>query len=281
MKTLIIGGEGFIGQNLTNCLRQRGDAVEWSHGSILEHIPRGKWEHVFYLAGLPEPNTWGKYAVDVLRVSSEGLQNAIKIALDSGCPLLSVSSSAIYGKAPVPMSEKSTSYLEVWSPRERYAIGKAYGEALCMAYSEKLGLEYRIVRPFNVYGPRFRKDDTRVISNFARRGLAGQNLQVTGDGSQFRCFCYIDDFISGLLKLMEAPSKTVVNIGNPEKITIKEIAEIVAKLTNVGIEYIPRVEGDITERIPDISLISSFGWSPMVRFNEGIKRTIEWAKKNW
>ena len=162
MRVLIIGGEGFIGRNLTRELSARGNSVEWSEGDILKYVPEGKWDYVVYLAGLPEPSSWPKYPVEVLRLSSDGLTHAIEVALREKCPLLFASSSAVYGKAPVPMSEKSTGHLEIWSPRERYAIGKAYGEALCIAYGESQGLEYRIVRPFNVYGPERRRDDTRV-----------------------------------------------------------------------------------------------------------------------
>jgi dTDP-glucose 4,6-dehydratase len=217
-----------------------------------------------------------------MKVGSLGTINALGIAKAQGARFFLASTSEIYGDPEVnPQPETYRGSVSTTGPRGVYDEAKRFAEAVTMAYHTDHGVDTRIVRIFNTYGPRLAPSDGRAVSNFIAQALAGKPLTIYGDGSQTRSFCYADDLIDGFLLLMERGDENPVNIGNPDERTIKEIAELVVELTDTGaqVEYLPLPVDDPRVRCPDISLAKEkLGWEPRVSLREGLGRTIAWFR---
>lgn len=308
-KVLITGGAGFIGSWLCNRLIEEGhevvciDNLGSGNKKNVKHLlpnPRFKfikrdiresleiWEkvdYIFHLASRASPADFEKYSIDILLTNAVGTRNMLELARKDNARFLLASSSEVYGDPEVhPQPEDYWGNVNSLAPRSVYDEGKRYAEAMIMAYRRRYGLDVRIARIFNTYGPRMRPDDGRVISNFVTQALRNEPITVYGDGSQTRSFCYISDMIEGLEKLMllDGLDGAVINLGNPEEITILEAAELVKKLakSNSEITFKPLPENDPKRRKPDISKAKRLlGWTPKVSLNEGLLGTIEYYRK--
>ncbi len=306
-RTVILGAAGFLGSHLCDRFLARGHEVIGVDNLVtgrpenlahLEDEPRftflrhnvcerieidGPVDYVLNFASPASPIDYLKIPIPTLKVGALGTLNACGLALAKGARLLQASTSEVYGD-PLEHPQKET-YLgnvDPIGPRGCYDEGKRFGEALVMSYHRAHGLDTRICRIFNTSGPRMRLDDGRVVPTFVRQALSGEPLTVFGDGTQTRSFCYVDDLIDGIEALLMHPSQVEpVNLGNPDEHTILELAEIVQRLvgTELPIEYRPLPEGDPKVRRPDITRAwEVLGWAPKVPLEEGLERTIAWAR---
>ena len=307
MRVVISGAAGFIGCHLAKRYLSDGhqvvgidnqhtgssDNVTWlsSDGkfTFLKHdITRtvkldGPVDLVCDLACPASPVDFQPLSVEILRVCSEGVLNMLELASAKGAVFLQTSTSEVYGDPEVnPQKEDYWGHVNPIGPRSVYDEGKRYAEALITAYHGRHRLPVRIARIFNTYGPRMRLDDGRVVTNFIRQALAGQPLTVYGDGSQTRSFCYIDDQVEGLVRLAACDCCKPVNIGNPDEITVRQLAEEVIHLTGSrsGIVEKPLPADDPKQRRPDITLAGELlGWQPKVDRSEGLRRTVECCRQ--
>ncbi len=245
--------------------------------------PTLSYRHVLHLASPASPVDFGPRAVEILQANSQGTLNLLEIARKSGARFLFASTSEVYGDPEVhPQTEDYRGNVDPLGPRGPYDEGKRFGEAATMAYHRNFGLDVRIVRIFNTYGPRMRLDDGRVVPNFLRSLLEHRPLTVYGDGRQTRSFCYVSDLVEGLFRYatLDRPRWRVINLGNPREITILELAEIIQRVTGrqVGIEFQPLPPQDPRRRQPDIRRARTLlNWEPRVPLEEGLRRTWEWA----
>ena len=305
--SLVAGGSGFIGSHLCEALLLKGhkvvavDSLISGRRSNLEspvfrkHRARFtflkrdilkpmsfKADFVFNFASPASPPHYQTHSIYTLRTGSEGTRNLLELAKRSGARFLQASTSEVYGDPKVhPQREDYWGNVNPIGVRSCYDEAKRYGEALCMEYWRKEGVDVRLVRIFNTYGPRLDPDDGRVISNYVKQALGGEPLTVFGDGSQTRSFQYVDDLVSAVCKVMFAPGLggEVFNTGNPGEYTMLRTARLVKKLTRSKspIVHRPLPQDDPTRRQPDISKIRRrLGWAPRVKFEEGLKRTIAW-----
>jgi dTDP-glucose 4,6-dehydratase len=218
--------------------------------------------------------------IETLEIGSIGTQNLIKVALHFGARFLQASTSEIYGDPTVhPQPEGYWGNVNSIGPRAVYDEAKRYGEAICTAYERTHGLELRLLRIFNTYGPRMQADDGRVVTNFINQALRGESITVYGDGNQTRSFCYVDDLVRGIEALLWSDHKGPMNLGNPGEFTMRKLADIVLSCTGSKsrIDFRDLPEDDPKQRQPDISLARSvLGWEPKVFLEEGIARTVKW-----
>ena len=239
-----------------------------------------KIDYILHFASPASPDDYLKYPIKTLRIGSIGTENILKLARQKKSIILVASTSEVYGD-PVQHPQKETYFGNVnpIGPRGVYDEAKRYLEAITFAYKNKYSLDIRIVRIFNTYGPRMRLNDGRVLPAFIGQALRGEDLTIFGDGSQTRSFCYVDDLIDGIYKLLFSNYNYPVNIGNPNEISIKDFAQEIIKLTNSQqkIIYKPLPENDPLKRKPDIDLAKNIlGWIPKVNRNEGLKLTYEY-----
>ncbi len=307
MRVVISGAAGFIGCHLAkrylddghevvgidNLLTGSSDNVAWLSGeagfAFLEHDITdpveldGPVDLVCDLACPASPVDFGPLSVEIMRVCSEGVLNMLELARATEAVFLQTSTSEVYGDPEVhPQNEHYWGHVNPIGARAVYDEGKRYAEALITAYHARHGLPVRIARIFNTYGPRMRLDDGRVVTNFIRQALAGEPLTVYGDGTQTRSFCYIDDQVEGLVRLAAADYTKPVNIGNPNEITVRRLAEEVIALTGSasGIVEKPLPSDDPKVRRPDIALAGELlGWAPAVERGDGLKRTIDFCRE--
>lgn len=239
----------------------------------------GPLDAVFHFASPASPVDYLQLPIQTLKVGSLGTHNALGLARHKGARFLLSSTSEVYGDPKVhPQPESYWGHVSPVGPRGVYDEAKRFAEAMTMAYHRHHGMDTRIVRIFNTYGPRMRPNDGRVVSNFIVQALRGEPLTVYGDGSQTRSFCYVDDQIDGIMHLFEHGGADPVNIGNPVEFTVKQLADLVIKLTGSAsqIEYRPLPVDDPRVRCPDISKAKrEIGWEPQVSLEEGLARTIE------
>lgn len=303
---LVTGGAGFIGSHLCDRLLERGEVVcvdnlltgsrrklahlesnprfSFVRADVIEGIPvDGRFTGVFHLASLASPVHYLAHPVATLRVGAEGTRMALERARRDGARFLFTSTSEVYGD-PLehPQNESYRGNVSCTGPRSCYDESKRYGEALAVAYGA-LGVEVRIARIFNTYGPRMGTTDGRVVSAFIQQALAGQALTVFGDGSQTRSFCYVDDTVRGLLALYDRGDASPVNIGNPDEMTIKAFVEEVADAVGSGTDIVfkPLPTDDPLRRQPDIRRARELlGWAPEVSLKEGLRRTVEAFRKD-
>lgn len=245
------------------------------------HVP-GKLDYILHFASPASPIDYLRIPIQTLKVGSLGTHNLLGLAKEKKSVFLIASTSEIYGDPNVhPQNEEYWGNVNPIGPRGVYDEAKRFMEAITMAYHTYHGLDTRIVRIFNTYGPRMRLDDGRALPAFFSQAIRGEDITVFGDGSQTRSFCYVDDLIEGIYRLLLSDYVDPVNIGNPDEITIKEFAEEIIKLTgtNQKIIYKPLPKDDPKQRQPDISRAKKIlGWEPKVSRQQGLKITYEYFK---
>jgi dTDP-glucose 4,6-dehydratase len=302
-RIVVTGGAGFLGSHLCDRLLERGDEVvaldnlitgnvaniEHLFGApgftFVEHdvskfiwVP-GEVDAVLHFASPASPKDYLEMPIQTLKVGSLGTHNCLGLAKDKGATFFIASTSEVYGDPQVhPQTEEYWGHVNPVGPRGVYDEAKRFAEAITMAYHTHHGLDVRIVRIFNTYGPRMRPKDGRVVSNFVMQALQGAPITIYGDGSQTRSFCYVDDEVAGFLALLDSDQIGPINIGNPGEFTMLELAELVLDLTGSASEIVhePLPEDDPTQRQPDITKARELlGWEPEVELREGLERTIE------
>jgi UDP-glucuronate decarboxylase len=310
-RILVTGGAGFLGSHLCDRLIDRGDHVICldnfltGHERNIRHLQAsGRFElvrrdviepidvRVDQIYNLACPASPPRYQVDpihTMKTSVLGAINMLELARLCGARILHASTSEIYGDPPPehhPQREDYHGNVNPIGPRACYDEGKRAAETLMFDYHRCHGVDIRVVRIFNTYGPRMDPNDGRVVSNFIREALSGQDITMYGDGKQTRSFCYVDELIDGLLRLMSAPQKQSgvsgpINLGNPDEFTIRELANLVIELTGSTskIVYLPLPTDDPRQRRPDIALVQELlNWEPKVDRREGLQRTIDWFR---
>jgi nucleoside-diphosphate-sugar epimerase len=269
-------------QNVTGLLEHPG--FTYLHHDVVEPLPPLPClDQIYHLASPASPPAYQRYPIETLRVNSEGTRRLLELAGMQGARLLYASTSEIYGD-PLehPQREEYRGNVSTVGPRSMYDEAKRYGEALVTAYAEAHGVETRIVRIFNTYGPRMDPADGRVVSNFIVQALRGAPLTVYGDGSQTRSFQYVDDLVDGMVRLMASSSRGPVNIGNPSEYTVLELARLIQELigTCSPIEFRPLPGDDPKQRRPDITLATTIlDWQPRVPVTLGLASTIAYFQE--
>lgn len=245
------------------------------------HVP-GKVDYVLHFASPASPIDYLKMPIQTLKVGSLGTHNMLGLSKDKGARMLIASTSEVYGDPLVhPQNEEYWGNVNPIGPRGVYDEAKRFQEAITMAYHTYHGVETRIVRIFNTYGPRMRLDDGRALPAFFSQAIQGKDITVFGDGSQTRSFCYVSDLVEGIKRLLESDYHLPVNIGNPNEISIKETAEEVLKLTssNSKLTYLDLPKDDPKVRQPDISKAKEIlDWTPQIDRSKGFKLTYEYFK---
>ncbi len=301
-RTLITGGAGFIGSHLCdrflaeghevicmdNFLTGRPDNVAHLIGHerfrLIQHdvtnyiYVEGPLDYVLHFASPASPIDYLKYPIQTLKVGALGTHKALGLAKAKGARFLIASTSEVYGDPLIhPQPETYWGNVNPVGLRGVYDEAKRFAEAMTMAYHRYHGVETRIVRIFNTYGPRMRLDDGRALPTFMGQALRGEPITVFGDGSQTRSFCYVDDLVEGIFRLLMSDTSDPVNIGNPDEITILDFAQEVIRLTGSAsaIAFKPLPEDDPKVRQPDITLARErLGWAPKVDRTDGLKRTL-------
>lgn len=245
------------------------------------HVP-GQLDYVLHFASPASPIDYLKIPIQTLKVGSLGTHNLLGLAKEKNARILIASTSEVYGDPLVhPQTEEYYGNVNTIGPRGVYDEAKRFQESITMAYHRYHGLETRIVRIFNTYGPRMRLNDGRVIPAFIGQALRGEDLTVFGDGSQTRSFCYVDDQVDGIYRLLLSDYSNPVNIGNPHEITIRDFAEEIIKLTGTTqkVIYKPLPADDPLQRQPDITKARLIlGWEPKVSREEGMKKTYDYFR---
>jgi UDP-glucuronate decarboxylase len=307
MRILVTGGAGFLGSHLCERLLSLGHEVlcvdnylTGRRQNIAHLLPNPMFEvlrhdvtfplyvevdEIYNLACPASPVMYQRDPVQTIKTSVHGAINMLGLAKRLGARILQASTSEVYGDPTEhPQSESYRGNVNPIGPRACYDESKRCAEALFFDYHRQHGVPIRIARIFNTYGPRMRPDDGRVVSNFIVQALQNQPLTVYGDGSQTRSFSYVDDMISGFLKLMASDTTGPVNLGNPVEISIRELADIVIRHTKSRsrVELRPLPADDPVQRCPDISLAASvLQWKPAVDFEEGLAATVEYFRAQY
>jgi len=305
-RILITGAAGFLGSHLCDRYINEGYKVigmdnlitgnlqniehlfslpdfEFYHHDVTKFVHvSGQLDYILHFASPASPIDYLKIPIQTLKVGAHGTHNLLGLAKDKGARILVASTSEVYGDPTVhPQTESYWGNVNPVGPRGVYDEAKRYQEAITMAYHTYHGVETRIIRIFNTYGPRMRLNDGRVLPAFIGQALRGEDLTVFGDGSQTRSFCYVDDLVEGIFRLLHSNYAGPVNIGNPSEITIREFAEEILKLTgaNQKVIYKPLPTDDPKQRQPDITLAKKLlGWEPKVERKEGLQITYEYFK---
>jgi UDP-glucuronate decarboxylase len=308
---LVSGGSGFLGSWTCDALSQVGSRIicldnlstgvfenvehlkgtrgfEFEQTDVCTYSRNPRVDMIFHLASRPAPEDYQKHPVETALANATGTDKMLDLARKNDARVLYSSSSEVYGDPEIfPTPESYEGKVDPLGPRSCYEEGKRFGEALCKAYHDQYGLDVRIGRLFNSYGPRLRPDGLygRVVSRFIRQAQQGEDITVFGDGSQTRSFCYVADSVTGVLRFTEKsrPSAQVLNIGNDEERKILYLAETVKKLTRSSskIRYLPFPAGDHRRRLPDTRRsIKEIDWSPKTNLEAGLNRTISWLRKN-
>lgn len=307
MKILLTGGAGFLGSHLSEKLLENGHEVlvldDLSTGStnniekfksnskfsFIEHDVRIPYKvdvaAILNFACPASPIAYQKDPVRTIETNFLGMINLLHLAKETGARILQASTSEIYGDpTKSPQSEDYWGNVNPIGIRSCYDEGKRAAETLCFDYKRQYGLDSRVVRIFNTYGPNMAIGDGRVVSNFIVQALKGLPLNLYGNGRQSRSFCYVSDLIDGIYKvlMLEREISTPINLGNPNEFTVRELAEIVLELTNSKSSTVnnPLPQDDPKQRKPDISLANSLlNWNPKIQLREGIEKTIDYFKK--
>ena len=305
-RILVTGGAGFIGSNL--CERLLGEGYEVlcvdnfyssTKDNIAHLLPNPRFEvlrhdvtfplyvevdQIYHLACPASPIHYQRDPVQTTKTSVHGSINMLGLAKRTGAKILLASTSEVYGDPAVhPQPEEYWGNVNTIGPRSCYDEGKRCAETLFFDYHRQHGLDIKVMRIFNTYGPRMHPNDGRVVSNFIVSALKGEPLTVYGDGDQTRSFCYVDDLVEGMVRLMNSDRSVTgpINIGNPGEFTVKQLADQVMELipTNVGIEHLPLPQDDPVRRQPDITRAREIlGWEPTVSLAQGLPRTIDYFR---
>src|ERR1700755_2391564 len=280
----VIGMDNLITGDLRNIEHLfKLEDFEFYHHDVSKfiHVP-GELHYILNFASPASPIDYLKIPIQTLKVGSLGTHNCLGLAKSKNARLLIASTSEIYGDPLVhPQTEEYWGNVNPIGPRGVYDEAKRFQEAITMAYHTFHGLETRIVRIFNTYGPRMRLNDGRVLPAFIGQALRGEDLTIFGDGSQTRSFCYVDDLVEGIYRLLLSYYANPVNVGNPSEITIKQFAEEIVKLTGTTqkVVYMPLPKDDPKQRKPDITKAKNIlGWEPKVSRSEGLKITLDYFK---
>lgn len=245
------------------------------------HVP-GKLDYILHFASPASPIDYLKIPIQTLKVGSLGIHNCLGLARAKGATLMIASTSEVYGDPEVhPQTEEYWGHVNPIGPRGVYDEAKRFQEAITMAYHTYHGLDTKIIRIFNTYGPRMRLNDGRVLPAFIGQALRGEDLTIFGDGSQTRSFCYVDDLVEGIFRLLHSDYNMPVNVGNPDEISISDFAEEIIKLTGTSqkVIYQDLPVNDPKQRQPDITKAKSIlGWQPKIDRAEGLKRTYAYFK---
>ncbi len=305
-RVVVTGGAGFLGSHLCRRLLDRGDQVvaidNLVTGSVsniddlfgrrgftfVEHdvssyvwVP-GDVDTIMHLASPASPADFERIPIQILKVGGNGTHNCLGLAKAKSARFFLASTSEVYGDPLVhPQPETYWGNVNPIGLRGVYDEAKRYAEAMTMAYHRHHGIDVRIVRIFNTYGPRMRVDDGRAVSNFIVQALRGQPLTVYGDGTQTRSFCYVDDLIAGFLALLDSDQTGPINIGNPHEFTLLQLAEMVLDLTgsSAGVVHQPLPADDPKQRQPDITLATErLGWQPQTGLADGVGRTVDYFR---
>jgi dTDP-glucose 4,6-dehydratase len=245
----------------------------------------GPVDWVFHFASPASPVDYLEHPIKTLKVGSLGTHNSLGLAKAKGAGMFLASTSEVYGDPLThPQPESYWGNVNPIGPRGVYDEAKRFAEALTMAYNRGLSVPVRIVRIFNTYGPRMRRNDGRAVPQFIDQALKGEPLTVHGDGSQTRSLCYVDDLIEGIYRLLKSGVTGPMNIGNPEEITILDLARRIVEITGSDseIEFVDRPVDDPQVRCPDITFATEVtGWKPRISLQEGLARTIDWVRRHW
>jgi dTDP-glucose 4,6-dehydratase len=306
-RILVTGGAGFLGSHLCDHFIELGYEVICMDNLIkkenIENITHllgherfkfikydvteylyleGKVDDILHFASLASPKDYLDYPIQTLKVGSLGTHKALGLAKEKGARFLLASTSEVYGDPKEhPQPESYPGNVDPVVPRGVYDEAKRFAEAITMAYHRTHGVETRIARIFNTYGPRMRLDDGRALPNFMVQALKGEDMTVYGDGAQTRSFCYVEDLIDGIKKLLNSDEAGPVNLGNPEEISILDFAKEIVRLTGSKsrIVFNPLPQNDPKVRQPDITKAKRIlGWEPKVSREEGLRRTLEYFK---
>ncbi|TMK46779.1 MAG: SDR family oxidoreductase [Actinobacteria bacterium] len=309
MRALVTGGAGFLGSHLCERLVAEGHDVlcydslmtgsrnnlaalagnpgfEFRQYDVTRHLDvDGAVDWVLHFASPASPRDYLEHPIHTLKVGALGTLNCLGLAKARGAGLLLASTSEVYGDPLAhPQQESYWGNVNPVGPRGVYDEAKRFAEALTMAYHDTHGVEVRIARIFNTFGPRMRKADGRAVPTFIHQALTDQPITVHGDGSQTRSLAYVDDTVEGFIRLLEADGVTgPVNIGNPEEVTVRHLAERIRDLTGAAseIHMVGRPVDDPERRCPDISLARQLlGWAPAVTLDDGLQRTIDWCRRS-
>ncbi|HEX9780167.1 MAG TPA: UDP-glucuronic acid decarboxylase family protein [bacterium] len=306
MRMLITGGAGFLGSHLCERLHRDGHEIicvdnlitanpdniaallgqtrftHVVHDVSRPYTPDGSIDFILHFASPASPIDYLKHPIPTLKVGALGTHNTLGMAKAKGAKFLLASTSEVYGDPQVhPQPESYWGHVNPVGPRGVYDEAKRFAEALTMAYHRSHGVDTRIVRIFNTYGPRMRMHDGRAIPAFITQALRGEAVTVFGDGSQTRSFCFVDDLIEGIVRLMHSDYDEPMNIGNPGEYTVRQLAEEIIRMTKSPsrIESRPLPQDDPKQRCPDIGAASRvLGWQPKTALAEGLTKTIAWFR---
>ncbi len=307
--SVVTGGAGFIGSHLVDALLARGQKVfaldnlitgreenlteakknpsfTFIKYDVVEQLPvLGSIDYIYHLASPASVPDYQKYPEETALVNSVGTRGLLKVAKAHGAAFLYTSTSEVYGDPKEhPQPETYWGNVNPNGVRACYDEAKRYGEMMTMLYHRKYGVTTKIVRIFNTYGPRMRKDDGRVVSNFINQALEGKTMTLYGDGTQTRSLCFVSDLVAGIIAMMESDKTNgdVINLGNPQEYTMLELAEKIKQMTSSVslIEKAPLPADDPTKRRPDITKAQQIlGWEPTISVDEGLQLTIDHYKQ--
>lgn len=282
----VIGIDNLITGNMKNIehLFEVSNNFEFIEQDICDPIKIEKdLKYILHFASPASPVDYMRFPIETLRVGSIGAYNVLELAKSKKSRILIASTSEVYGDPDVhPQEEEYWGNVNPIGPRSVYDEAKRFQESITMAYNRYYGVETRIVRIFNTYGPGMRLDDGRALPQFVSQALKDQDLTVFGDGNQTRSFCYVDDLVEGIYRLLLSDYSYPMNIGNPEEVTIKQFAEEIIELTGSynKIQYKSLPQDDPKKRNPDITKAKNIlGWEPVIKRAEGLKKTLEHFKR--
>ncbi len=306
MRIVVSGGAGFIGSHLVDRLIEQGhkviildNFVTGCRENVAKHLESGaatlvehditkpiylgdKIDRIYHLASPASPIDYQKLPIPTMKVGALGTHNMLGMAKLHGARLLLASTSEVYGDPEIhPQKEDYWGHVNPVGPRSCYDEAKRFAEALTVTYRDYHKVDVRIIRIFNTYGPRMRLNDGRVVPAFISQVLRNEPLTLFGDGSQTRSFCYVSDLVDGMMAVMERGDQFPTNLGNPTELTIKEFAERILAISGSKLPIIakPLPVDDPKRRRPDITRAKTMlGWEPKVNLDEGLRRTIEWAR---